>query len=213
MTTMTTKCDLCEAKYTETNKPFTRNGVSFCEMCVESAPFLRGPTNTPAPTTMSEEYYFHQTPRQCAKDLMPNIPLEKGDRVLEPFAGEGAFYDQLPDYVEKDWCEIERGRDYKDYDKEFDWVVSNPPFKIGGKNVIWGMIDYYTQRATKGVAFFVNAYGLTTLTPIRQAVLKERGWGITGLTMVNVKKWSGRYFLIVLQKGKPSVMNYLSGNY
>ena len=160
-----------------------------------------------------DEYYFHQTPRECAKDLIPMIPLIEGDKVLEPFAGEGAFYDQLPEFVEKDWCEIERGRDYKDYDKEFDWVVSNPPFKLDGKNMIWGLIDYYTQRAKKGIAFFVNAYGLTTITPIKQAILKERGWGLTGITMVNVKKWRGRYFLLVLQKGKPSVMNYLIGNY
>lgn len=160
-----------------------------------------------------EQYYFHQTPRECAKDLINLIPLVEGDRVLEPFAGEGAFYDQLPEFVEKDWCEIERGRDYKNYDKEFDWVVSNPPFKLDGKNMIWGLIDYYTQRAKKGVAFFVSDYGFSTITPLRQAILKERDWGLTGITMVNVKKWRGRYFLLVLQKGKPSVMNYLIGNY
>lgn len=160
-----------------------------------------------------EQYYFHQTPRECARDLIKMIPLVDGDKVLEPFAGEGAFYDQLPEFVEKDWCEIVRGRDYKNYDKEFDWVISNPPFKMDGKNMIWSLVDYYTQRAKKGVAFFVSDYGFSTLTPIRQAILKERGWGITGLTMVNIKKWRGRYFLIVFEKDKPSIMNYLSGNY
>lgn len=160
-----------------------------------------------------EQYYFHQTPRDCARDLISLIPLIEGDKVLEPFAGEGAFYDQLPEFVEKDWCEIERGRDYKDYDKEFDWVITNPPFKLDGKNMIWFLIDYYTQRAKKGVAFFVSDYGFSTITPLRQAILKERGWGLTGITMVNVKKWRGRYFLLVLQKGKTSVMNYLIGNY
>jgi hypothetical protein len=162
---------------------------------------------------MDDQYYFHQTPRTCAADLIALVPLVAGDRVLEPFKGEGAFYDQLPAFVEKDWCEITQGRDYKDYDKEFDWVISNPPFKMDGKNVIWPMIDYYTQRAKKGVAFFVSDYGFSTLTPVRQAVLKERGWGLTGLTMVNVKKWRGRYFLMIFEKDKPSVMTYLSGSY
>ena len=160
-----------------------------------------------------DNYLFHQTPRKCAADLIALVPLVAGDRVLEPFKGEGAFYDQFPAFVEKDWCEITQGRDYKDYDKEFDWVISNPPFKMDGKNVIWPMIDYYTQRAKKGVAFFVSDYGFSTLTPVRQAVLKERGWGLTGLTMVNVKKWRGRYFLLIFEKDKPSVMNYLSGSY
>jgi hypothetical protein len=162
---------------------------------------------------MDEQYYFHQTPRTCAADLIALVPLVAGDRVLEPFKGEGAFYDQFPAFVEKDWCEITQGRDYKDYDKDYDWVISNPPFKMDGKNVIWTMVDYYTQRAKKGVAFFVSDYGFSTLTPVRQAILKERGWGLTGITMVNVKKWRGRYFLLVFEKNKPSVMTYLSGSY
>lgn len=162
---------------------------------------------------MDDQYYFHQTPRKCAADLIALVPFVAGDRVLEPFKGEGAFYDQLPDTVQKDWCEITQGRDYKDYDKEFDWVISNPPFKIDGKSAIWTTIDYYTQRAKKGVAFFVNDYGFSTITPVRQAILKERGWALTGITMVNVKKWRGRYFLLIFEKDKPSVMNYLSGSY
>jgi hypothetical protein len=166
-----------------------------------------GADNTP------ENYLLHQTPRKCAADLIPFVPLVAGDRVLEPFAGEGAFYDQLPDFVEKDWCEITRGRDYKDYDKDYDWVVSNPPFKVDNKNAVWTLMDYYTQRAKKGVAFLVSDYGFTTLTPVRQAILKERGWGLTGLTMVNIKKWRGRYFLMVFEKDKPSAMTYLPGSY
>jgi len=165
------------------------------------------------PITMDEQYYFHQTPRKCAADLIALVPFVAGDRVLEPFKGEGAFYDQLPDIVQKDWCEITQGRDYKDYDKDYDWVITNPPFKMDGKSAIWTVIDYYTQRAKKGVAFFVNDYGFSTITPVRQAVLKGRGWGLTGITMVNVKKWRGRYFLLVFEKDKPSVMNYLSGSY
>jgi hypothetical protein len=31
--------------------------------------------------------------------------------------------------------------------------------------------------------------------------------------MVNVKKWRGRYFLLVFEKNKPSVMTFLSGSY
>jgi hypothetical protein len=211
-------CAFCEAKYNEENKSITRNGVSFCEKCADCLPVLKtdspASTKTPlAPATMDDQYYFHQTPRECAADLIPFIPLVAGDRVLEPFKGEGAFYDQLPDHVEKDWCEITQGRDYKDYDKEYDWVVSNPPFKMDGKNVIWPMVDYYTDRAKKGVAFLVSDYGFTTLTPIRQHALKNKGWGLTKMTMVNIKKWRGRYFLLIFEKDKPSVMSHLLKNY
>jgi hypothetical protein len=43
------------------------------------------------------DYQFHQTPRECAKDLIPFVPLVEGDIVVEPFKGEGAFYDYFPD--------------------------------------------------------------------------------------------------------------------
>ena len=84
---------------------------------------------------------------------------------------------------------------------------------MDGKNVIWKMVDYYTDRAKKGVAFLVSDYGFTTLTPIRQHALKNKGWGLTKMTMVNIKKWRGRYFLLIFEKDKPSVMSHLLKNY
>jgi hypothetical protein len=162
---------------------------------------------------MDDNYYFHQTPRECAKDLIPFIPLVAGDKVLEAFKGEGAFYDQLPDYVEKDWCEITQGRDYRHYEGVYDWVISNPPFKVDGKNAVWTLVDYFTDRARKGVAFLVSDYGFSTLTPIRQRVLEQKKWGLTKMTMVNIKKWRGRYFLLIFEKDRPSVMSHLIKNY
>jgi len=71
-------------------------------------------------------YLFHQTPKNLAKDLIPFVPLVEGDRVIEPFKGEGAFYDALPTFVQKDWAEIQQGRDYQTLTSEYDWVITNP---------------------------------------------------------------------------------------
>jgi hypothetical protein len=166
----------------------------------------------------AEVYLFHQTPKKCAIDLMQFVPLVEGDKVLEPFKGEGAFYDAFPDFVEKDWCEITAGRDYKDYEGEFDWVVSNPPFRLenaDGKrvNAFWTLLDFYTARARKGVAFFANDACMCTLTPRRLAILKGRGFMLTKLVVASVKKWRGRYFLMVFQKDVPTCVEYLSENY
>ena len=49
--------------------------------------------------------------------------------VLEPFKGEGAFYDKLPS-VKTDWCEIDEGVDFFKYDKKVDWIITNPPYSI-----------------------------------------------------------------------------------
>jgi hypothetical protein len=167
---------------------------------------------------MDETYYFHQTPPECAKECIARVPLVAGDRVLEPFRGEGAFYDNLPDFVKKNWCEITRGRDFKDHDEDYDWVITNPPFRLKDHNdkmvnAFWFLLDYYTQRAKKGVAFLCNKDCIGALTPLRLQVLKARNWGITGLTAFNIKKWRGRYYLIVFEPDKPSVMDFVVKNF
>lgn len=164
-----------------------------------------------------ETYLFHQTPKELAKDLMNFVPLVASDRVIEPFKGEGAFYDAFPAFVNKDWAELEQGKDYRELTGEYDWVITNPPFKLetNGKlvNSFWFLIDYYTQRAKKGIAFLGNDSCFSTLTPNRQAILKERGWRMTKVVVCSIKKWRGRYFFFILQKEGQGFMDFLPNNY
>ena len=154
-----------------------------------------------------ETYLFHQTPKELAKDLIAFIPFTANDRVIEPFKGEGAFYDAFPTFVRKNWAELEEGKDYKELTDEYDWVITNPPFRLeneNGKRVnsFWFLLDYYTQQAKKGIAFLGNDTCFSTLTPRRQELLKERGWKITKVIVCSIKKWRGRYFFIILTKTK-----------
>jgi len=162
-------------------------------------------------------YLLHQTPKELAKDLMQFIPFVEGDKVIEPFKGEGAFYDCFPATVSKDWAELEQGRDYKDLSGNYDWVITNPPFQLetGSKRVnsFWFLLDYYTQRANKGVALLGNDRCFCTLTPKRQAILKERGWKMTKVVVCSIKKWRGRYFFFILQKQGVGFMDFLPTNY
>lgn len=48
---------------------------------------------------------------------------------LDPCMGDGAFYRHLPT-ESRDWCEIERGRDFFQYDRGVDWIIGNPPYSI-----------------------------------------------------------------------------------
>jgi hypothetical protein len=164
-----------------------------------------------------DTYDFHQTPEELAKDLIDFVPLIKGDRVVEPFKGKGAFYDAFPTFVSKDWAELEEGKDYTELTGEYDWVITNPPFclEINNKrfNSFWFLLDYYSQKAKKGIAFLGNDRCFSTLTPRRQALLKERGWKITKVVVCSVKKWRGRYFFFILQKEGNDFMEYLIKNY
>lgn len=165
-----------------------------------------------------ETYYFHQTPETLCKELIKEIPFENNDRVLEPFRGEGSFYNNLPDNVNKDWCEILEGRDFKDYDKQIDWAVSNPPFRLENKtgrvNSFYYLIDYYASRVNKGIAFLGNDSCFSTLTPKRLHELSEKyNLYIHNIIVCSIKKWRGRYFFIIFKKGKSSFYKYILGNH
>ena len=165
-----------------------------------------------------EMYLFHQTPSKLALDLIPFIPLVAGDACYEPFRGEGAFYNTFPDFVSKDWSEITRGRDYKDYKGSYDWVVSNPPFRMPNekgilKNAIYPLLLYFAERATKGIAFLVNDYGFNSLTPIRIAKMADLGFYLHSITTCGVGKWRGRYYFLVWLKQPSNFLTCLKGTY
>lgn len=64
------------------------------------------------------------TPEPLAKLICAMLPI--AGKVLEPCKGEGAFLKYLPEGT--DWCEIVDGRNFFDYDKQVDWIVTNPPY-------------------------------------------------------------------------------------
>ena len=154
---------------------------------------------------MNEEqiYLFHQTPPELAKKLIEIVPLEANDKVYEPFKGEGAFFTNFPSTVQKLWAEIRQGKDYKE-EQEYDWVITNPPFRITEENTrvngFWITLDYFTQRAKKGVAFLFNKKCLEALTPRRLDILQQRGFYVEKIVVCNVKKWAGRYYFLILRK-------------
>jgi hypothetical protein len=169
---------------------------------------------------MDDTYYFHQTPSELCKELIARTPLVPTDTILEPFAGENNFYNNFPAANPKDWAEITRNRDYQTITESFDWVITNPPFRLeqpDGKRVnsFYYLLDYYTtsNRIRKGVAFLGNDSCFSSLTPLRMKVLNEKGWFITSITTCNIKKWRGRYFYIIFERRPSTLFNYITGSY
>jgi len=166
----------------------------------------------------SPMYLFHQTPALLAQDLMQFIPLSEGDVCYEPFAGEDAFYNAFPPFVSRTWTEITRGSDYKNHTAPYDWVITNPPFKVPNdkgilKNAIFPLLLHFATKATKGIAFLVSDYAFNSLTPVRIAKMAKFGFYLKSLTTCAVKNWRGRYFFMVWTREPNSFLTCLTGTY
>jgi hypothetical protein len=75
-----------------------------------------------------------QTPEHIAKKIISLFDIGDG-RILDPFRGDGAFYDNFPKkyYLSRLWCEIKEGADFFDFTAHVDWIISNPPYSIFDK--------------------------------------------------------------------------------
>ena len=72
------------------------------------------------------------TPEETAKKIINKIDelYNLQGIILDPCKGPGAFYNNFPDKCQKDYCEIDEGKDFFKYNKRVSWVVSNPPYSI-----------------------------------------------------------------------------------
>ena len=125
-------------------------------------------------STANDKIY---TPVETAKLIISKFDL-KG-LVLDPFKGNGAFYDNYPANVKKDWCEVDLGRDFFDYNTPVDWIVSNPPYSIF-KEVL-----KHSMELTDNIVYLIPMNKLTSsFTRVKE--LAEFG-GIPYILLLNPK--------------------------
>ena len=155
---------------------------------------------------------FHYTPIEITKELIKDIEFDDNAIVLETCRGGGAFYDILPDNIIKDWCEIDMGRDFFEYNRLVDISLANPPHRVEvdgvRKNIIIDWMDHQFSITTKECWFLLNSNLFNSLTPLRLNRWKSLGWNICFIRILNIKKWYGRYYWICFSKTKPSIINF-----
>lgn len=80
--------------------------------------------------------------------------------ILDPCMGHGVFYDNFPTECQKDWCEIDKGIDFFNYNEKVDWIITNPPW---GKPFLRQFLRHSMEIANNVVfltlinAFFMRA--------------------------------------------------------
>ena len=71
------------------------------------------------------------TPEWVALDMVNHFKPE--GLILDPCKGKGVFTDILEN---SEWCEITEGRDFFDWARPVDWIISNPPFSLMRKFIL-----------------------------------------------------------------------------
>jgi hypothetical protein len=155
---------------------------------------------------------FHYTNEQMVKDLLRITPLTDGDIVLDAGSGRNKVWFNNLDgrgIYKKLECEIEDGVDFlTDWNKNVDWVIGNPPFHLG-----WMFLDKASAVAKKGVAFLGNLNFLNSCLPSRLEILKERGFYLNKIHVVQDKRWFGRYYFLIFTKEVNSFISWNKKSY
>ena len=98
--------------------------------------------------------------------------------VLEPCRGKGAFTRALDPNTE--WCEIEEGRDFFDYQKRVDWIVTNPPYST------FNDFLYHSFEIAENIVFLAPVYKLLKSWEVLMHI-KEYG-GIVEVIMIPARR-------------------------
>ena len=162
---------------------------------------------------------FHYTPKDICEKLLEDIEFKAYDETLEPCIGRDRnFYDKIP--YQKDWGEIEQGRDIFEYDygRKFAKVIVNPPYKTNHKepkdrkNIAMKFIFRCLELCMDECWCLLNLQMFNSLTPNRLKDMTEMGFGVVSIKVVNISKWYGRYFWVCFKKldesGGKNILQY-----
>ena len=153
------------------------------------------------PTKNSPDKDLVMTPPFVAKNIIDHF--NPTGKILDPCRGQGAFYDQYPEYCEKDWCELAEGKNFYDYQKKVNWIITNPPWSEIRKFILHGMIvadnivylttinQYTTKARLRDIRD--NHFGIKEFHYVKTPP-KESGWPQLGFQLgaVHIQRhWKG----------------------
>jgi len=145
---------------------------------------------------------IYYTPFPVAKKMIEMCNITPEMKVLDPCFGGGVFYDNFPE-CKKEWCEIEKGKDFFDETEKYDLIIGNPPYSL------W---DRWLDKTMELTDKFCYIFGMLNLTTSRLNRIKRNGFGITHFYIVDIEWWFGRFFCIVFEKNKPSIVEVAPKN-
>jgi len=139
------------------------------------------------------------TPESAVKEHLKLIDYLPDDKWLDPFLGHGVYFDNFPTN-NKDWCEIEKDKDFLTYNEPVDVICSNPPYSILQK-----VFKKCIELKPRIISFLI---GVNNLTAKRIEDMNKAGYGLVSIHMMKIYKWFGMSFVVVFEKDKPNCISY-----
>jgi len=122
--------------------------------------------------------------------------IKDGDTVFDPFFGTGNYYNLFSEYFKNntfDYTEISLGKDFFDYDKKIEAIISNPPYSI---------IDKVLEKSVALNPHIISyLIGLHNLTCRRIEILNKSGYYLVALKMMKINEWFGMSAIVVFRRG------------
>jgi hypothetical protein len=111
--------------------------------------------------------------------------------ILEPFYGEGAYYNEMVLMFPNsniEYTEIDKGLDFFEYKKPVDYIISNPPYSIINK-----VLEHSITLKPKIISYLLGFHNITTK---RIEYMNNNGYFIKDFHLTKVYKWYGMSVLI-----------------
>jgi hypothetical protein len=121
------------------------------------------------------------------------------DIFVDPCRGSGAFYKHLP--KQKDWYELQEGKDYMSSQTKYNWAISNPPWR--GKE--YAPFANHCFEMCDNVVFLVKLFGaIGTHRRLRDAARNNMGlkevilctWKDANFTYIDGSEKAGEGFVL-----------------
>ena len=138
----------------------------------------------------SNDIYY--TPELLAKEILSLFDFKDKEILLDPCKGKGAFFNNYPNNTINEWCEISDNKDFLEYNKKVDYIITNPPYSILNK-----FIDKSIEVSNIGFGFLLHQHALTLS---RFKKLKNNGFYLTKYHQCKVWKWYGHQIFVFFEK-------------
>ena len=149
----------------------------------------------------------HYTPKDLAHKIVNHY--KPTGKVLEPCKGDDAFYSHN---AFTDWCEIQQGKDFFDFEETVDWIITNPPYSIFAQFLEHSMeiaqdivfapikLDKFLSSKKRHRMYIHYGFGIKELIRLPEKI--ERPFPQTGF----------QYYAIHMSKGYSGPINYIDWN-